>query len=47
MVNHADIDIDTLLKMDLVTLDEALKTAYQAVLSAISAVSILVSVSTF
>lgn len=38
-----DIDIDTLLKMDLVTLDEALKTAYQAVLSAISAVSILVS----
>ncbi|XP_057541966.1 protein ACCUMULATION AND REPLICATION OF CHLOROPLASTS 3, chloroplastic isoform X1 [Amaranthus tricolor] len=38
-----DIDIDTLLKMDLVTLDEALKTAYQAVLSAINAVSILVS----
>lgn len=38
-----NIDIDTLLKMDLVTLDEALKTAYQAVLSAISAVSILVS----
>ncbi|XP_021727938.1 protein ACCUMULATION AND REPLICATION OF CHLOROPLASTS 3-like [Chenopodium quinoa] len=38
-----DIDIDTLLKLDLVTLDEALKTAYQAVLSAISAVSIIVS----
>ncbi|XP_021856013.2 protein ACCUMULATION AND REPLICATION OF CHLOROPLASTS 3, chloroplastic isoform X2 [Spinacia oleracea] len=38
-----DIDIDALLKMDMVTLDEALKTAYQAVLSATSAVSILVS----
>lgn len=38
-----DIDIDTLLKMDLVTLDEALKTAYRAVSSAINAVSILVS----
>ncbi|KAK9670045.1 hypothetical protein RND81_13G173000 [Saponaria officinalis] len=38
-----DIDIDTLLKMDLVTLDEALKTAYRAVSTAISAISILVS----
>ncbi|KAL2906942.1 Protein ACCUMULATION AND REPLICATION OF CHLOROPLASTS 3 [Bienertia sinuspersici] len=40
---YIDIDIDSLLKMDLVTLDEALKTAYQAVFSAISAVPILVS----
>lgn len=38
-----DIDIDTLLKLDLVTLDEALKTAYRAFSSALSAVSILVS----
>ncbi|KAL9229471.1 hypothetical protein vseg_004934 [Gypsophila vaccaria] len=38
-----DIDIDTLLKMDLVTLDEALKTAYRAVSTAITAMSILVS----
>lgn len=38
-----DIDIDTLLKMDFVTLDEALKSAYKAVSSAITAVSFLVS----
>ncbi|KAH9611373.1 hypothetical protein KSS87_021304 [Heliosperma pusillum] len=38
-----DIDIDTLLKMDLVTLDEALKTAYRAVSTAITSLSVLVS----
>eukprot|EP00257_Ricinus_communis_P017909 XP_015576468.1 protein ACCUMULATION AND REPLICATION OF CHLOROPLASTS 3 isoform X2 [Ricinus communis] len=38
-----DIDTDTLLKKDLVTLDEALKTANTAVLLAMNAVSILIS----
>lgn len=40
-----DIDTDALLKKDLVTLDEALKSANSAVLLAINAISILVSVS--
>ncbi|XP_020534978.1 protein ACCUMULATION AND REPLICATION OF CHLOROPLASTS 3 isoform X2 [Jatropha curcas] len=38
-----DIDTDTLLKKDLVTLDEALKTANTAVLLAINAISVLIS----
>ncbi|XP_074294286.1 protein ACCUMULATION AND REPLICATION OF CHLOROPLASTS 3, chloroplastic [Silene latifolia] len=38
-----DIDIDTLLKMDMVTLDEALKTAYRAVSTAITTLFVLVS----
>lgn len=38
-----DIDTDTLLKKDLVTLDEALKTAHNAVLLAINAIAVLVS----
>lgn len=40
-----DIDTDMLLKKDLVTLDEAVKTANKAVLLAMTAVSSLVSVS--
>lgn len=40
-----DIDTDALLKKDLVTLDEALKSANSAVLLAINAISILISVS--
>lgn len=39
------IDTDTLLKKDLVTLDEALKTADNGVLLAINAISVLISVS--
>ncbi|KAK9274508.1 hypothetical protein L1049_021757 [Liquidambar formosana] len=38
-----DIDTDALLKLDLVTLDEALKTANNAVLLAINAISVLIS----
>ncbi|KAJ8760503.1 hypothetical protein K2173_015170 [Erythroxylum novogranatense] len=38
-----DIDLDTLLKKDLVTLDEALKTANRAVFLAINAISVLLS----
>ncbi|XP_065856793.1 protein ACCUMULATION AND REPLICATION OF CHLOROPLASTS 3, chloroplastic isoform X2 [Euphorbia lathyris] len=38
-----DIDTDTLLKKDLVTLDEALKTANTAVLLAINTISVLIS----
>ncbi|GMH23941.1 hypothetical protein Nepgr_025784 [Nepenthes gracilis] len=38
-----EVDIDSLLKMDLVTLDEALKTMNRAVYLAITAVSVLVS----
>lgn len=41
----AVIDTDTLLKKDLVTLDEALKTADNGVLLAINAISVLISVS--
>ena len=41
----ADLDTDKLLKKDLVTLDEAVKTANNAVLLAITAVSVLKSVS--
>ena len=41
----AVIDTDALLKKDLVTLDEALKTADNAVLLAINAISVLISVS--
>lgn len=40
-------DIDVMLKMDSVTLDEAMKISYQVVLLAISVVSVLVSVSRF
>lgn len=40
----ADLDTDKLLKKDLVTLDEAVKTANNAVLLAITAVSVLKSV---
>lgn len=43
--NLADIDTDLLLQKDLVTLDEAVRTANNAVLLAINAVSILTSVS--
>lgn len=39
-----DIDTDTLLNKDLVTLDEALKSANSAVLLAINAISVLISV---
>ncbi|KAK4380550.1 hypothetical protein RND71_002412 [Anisodus tanguticus] len=38
------IDTDVLLKKDLLTLDEALKTSYNAVLMAVNAISILMSV---
>lgn len=41
----ADIDTDLLLQKDLVTLDEAVRTANNAVLLAINAISILTSVS--
>lgn len=41
----AVIDTDALLKKDLVTLDEALKTADNAVLLAINAISVLIYVS--
>ncbi|KAL2324022.1 hypothetical protein Fmac_023080 [Flemingia macrophylla] len=40
-----EIDIDALLEKDLLTLDEAMKTANDAVLLAIKAVSVLKSVS--
>lgn len=40
-----EIDIDALLKKDLLTLDEAMKTANDAVLLAIKAISVLRSVS--
>lgn len=41
----AVLDTDALLKNDLVTLDEALKTLNNAVLMAMNAISILISVS--
>lgn len=41
----AVLDTDTLLENDLVTLDEALRTTSNAVLMAINAISILLSVS--
>lgn len=44
-MSYTDIETDRLLEMDLVTLDEALKTANDAVLLAINAVSVLTSVS--
>lgn len=42
---HAGLDADMLLKKDLVTLDEAVKTANSAVLMSITAVSVLTTVS--
>jgi len=45
VVYETEIDIDALLKKDLLTLDEAMKTANDAVLLAIKAVSVLKSVS--
>ncbi|KAK7854741.1 protein accumulation and replication of chloroplasts 3 [Quercus suber] len=42
-----DVDTDMLLRKDLVTLDEAVKTANNAVLLAINAISVLISVSYF
>lgn len=39
------VDTDTLLENDLVTLDEALKTYNNAVLMAVNAISVLISVS--
>lgn len=41
----ADIDTDTLLKNELVTLDEALKTANYAALLAMNTISVVISVS--
>lgn len=41
----AVIDTDALLAKDLLTLDEALKTSYNAVMMATNAISVLVSVS--
>lgn len=38
------VDTDTLLEKDALTLDEALKTANNAILTAINAISVLVSV---
>jgi hypothetical protein len=40
-----DVDTDMLLRKDLVTLDEAVKTANNAVLLAVNAISVLISVS--
>lgn len=45
MIYDTEIDIDALLEKDLLTLDEAMKTANDAVLLAIKAVSVLKSVS--
>jgi hypothetical protein len=45
VVYGTEIDIDALLKKDLLTLDEAMKTANDAVLLAIKAISVLKSVS--
>lgn len=44
-LKYADINTDMLLDKDVVTLDEALKTANNAVLLAINAISVLTSVS--
>lgn len=44
VVYETEIDIDALLKKDLLTLDEAMKTANDAVLLAIKAISVLKSV---
>lgn len=44
-LQSTDIDTDMLLRKDLVTLDEAVKTSNNAVLLAINAVSVLLSVS--
>lgn len=41
----AVLDTDTLLENDMVTLDEALRTTHNAVLMALDAISILLSVS--
>lgn len=45
--SSTDVDTDMLLRKDLVTLDEAVKTANNAVLLAINAISVLISVSYF
>jgi len=45
LIYDTEIDIDALLEKDLLTLDEAMKTANDAVLLAIKAVSVLKSVS--
>lgn len=44
LIHDTEIDIDALLEKDLLTLDEAMKTAHNAVLLAIKAISVLKSV---
>lgn len=45
LILYAVLDTDTLLENDMVTLDEALRTSNNAVLMAMNAISILLSVS--